>query len=391
MIDPRDLGVGVEKVVEKGAAPAGGDAAGAGPGVREVDLDWRSVAWAMAAFVALVTISGLVRAAPRAITVLAIGSLLGLGLDPLVSKLERRLGGYRALAVGLVMIGLLVAATVIGALLAPRAIEQGERLTSDVDRVVAQIGKLPVVGPDLRKAHTADKVRQWLDDLPRHLQGNDTPIGKAAVQLADGLLVAGFTLILTVALLLDGPRLVRGVCRAVPPTHRGEVVRVGRLAYATVGRYIAGSLLVASVAGIATLVAGLLLRVPLTPLVAIWVAIFDLVPQIGGAAGGIPFVLLGLTRGAGTAAACAVFFVLYLQFENHVLSPLVVGRAVKLSPPATMTAALVGVSAGGVVGALLAVPVVAAAKAVYLELRTPSAAAEYGARSAAAAPVTADA
>jgi predicted PurR-regulated permease PerM len=99
------------------------------------------------------------------------------------------------------------------------------------------------------------------------------------------------------------------------------------------------------------------------------VALFDLVPQIGGAAGGVPFVLLGFTRSATTGVICAVFFVLYLQFENHVLSPLIVGRSVKLSPPATMTAALVGVSAGGVVGALVAVPVVAAAKAAYLELR----------------------
>jgi predicted PurR-regulated permease PerM len=314
--------------------------------------------------------------------VLAIGSLLGLGLDPVVSRVERHVHGYRALAVGLVMIGLVAVAAVVGALLAPRAIEQGERLTSDVDRVIAQVDKLPVVGKQFRQAHTADKIRQWVQDLPKHLEGNDTPIGRAAVQLADGLLVAGFTVILTVALLLDGPRLVRGVSRAVPPQHRDRVVRLGRLAYATVARYIAGSLLVAAVAGVATLVAGLLLRVPLTPLIAVWVAIFDLVPQIGGAAGGIPFVLLGLTRGAGTAAACAVFFILYLQFENHVLSPLIVGRAVKLSPPATMTAALVGVSAGGVVGALLAVPVVAAAKAVYVELRTPP---------AAAAPVTADA
>ncbi len=47
-----------------------------------------------------------------------------------------------------------------------------------------------------------------------------------------------------------------------------------------------------------------------------------------------------------------------------------VGRSVDLSPPATMTAALVGVSAGGVVGAMLAVPLLGAAKAVYLELRS---------------------
>jgi predicted PurR-regulated permease PerM len=62
-------------------------------------------------------------------------------------------------------------------------------------------------------------------------------------------------------------------------------------------------------------------------------------------------------------------FVLYLQIENHLIQPLVVGKTVKLSPPATMTAALVGVSAAGVVGALVAVPLVGAAKVAYLELR----------------------
>jgi predicted PurR-regulated permease PerM len=64
-----------------------------------------------------------------------------------------------------------------------------------------------------------------------------------------------------------------------------------------------------------------------------------------------------------------VLFIIYLQLENHVLQPLLVGHAVKLSPPATMTAALIGVSAAGVVGALVAVPLVGAVKAVYLELR----------------------
>jgi predicted PurR-regulated permease PerM len=115
---------------------------------------------------------------------------------------------------------------------------------------------------------------------------------------------------------------------------------------------------------------GLIIGVPLAPLVGAWVAVFDLVPQIGGAVGGIPFVVLAFTAGPGVGIGAAIFFILYLQFENHVLSPLVVGRSVDLSPPATMTAALVGVSAGGVVGAMLAVPLLGAAKAVYLELRS---------------------
>jgi predicted PurR-regulated permease PerM len=62
-------------------------------------------------------------------------------------------------------------------------------------------------------------------------------------------------------------------------------------------------------------------------------------------------------------------FMLYLQLENNVIQPLLVGRAVQLSPPATMAAALIGVSAGGVVGALLAVPLTGAAKAIYLDRR----------------------
>jgi len=183
--------------------------------------------------------------------------------------------------------------------------------------------------------------------------------------------VAFLTVLVTITLLLDGERLLRAARRLVPPDRRDRADRLGRLTYETIGRYVAGSILVAVIAGVAVLVAGLALHVPLTPLLAVWVALFDLVPQIGGAAGGVPFVLLGLTRGAGTGVVCAIFFVLYLQFENHVLGPVIVGRSVRLSPPATMTAALVGVSAAGVVGALLAVPVLAAGKVVYLEFRPP--------------------
>jgi predicted PurR-regulated permease PerM len=367
VFDPRDVEPGAGRRLVDG--PAAVEAADAAPAVRTVELDWRSVAWALAAFVALLAVTGLVGAAPRAITVVAVGSLLAMALDPLVTRVERALRCHRALAVAAVLTGLFAAAALLIALLAPPAVDQGRRLTGDVDDVVGQLDKLPLVGDRLRQAGTAHKLQKAIEDLPKRLEGSDTPIGGAFVRLADGLLVAGFTVLITLALLLDGPRLVRISCRLVPERRREEAVRLGRLAYDTIGRYIAGSLVVAGIAGIATLAAGLVLRVPLAPLAAVWVALWDLVPQIGGAAGGIPFVLLGLTRGAGTAVACAVFFVLYLQLENHVIQPLVVGRAVKLSPPATMTAALVGVSAGGVVGALLAVPVVAAAKVVYTEVR----------------------
>jgi putative heme transporter len=337
--------------------------------VREVDLDWRSVVWVMGAFVGLLAVTALFRGAPRAITVLAVGTLLALALDPLVTKVERRIGGFRATAVTVVMVGFLALAAAALALLVPPAVDQGRDLTRETDRVVGQIEQLPVVGDDLERAGTADAIRRGINSLPDRLEGEDTPLVGAAQTLADGLLVAMFTVMITISLLLDGERLLRGAHRLIPSERQAQVDRLGRLAYHTFGKYIAGSLMVAAIAGVAVLTVGLVLGVPLTPLLAIWVAVFDLVPQIGGAAGGIPFVLLGFSKSATTGVVCAIFFVLYLQFENHILSPLVVGRSVKLSPPATMTAALIGVSAGGVVGALVAVPVVAAAKAAYVELR----------------------
>jgi predicted PurR-regulated permease PerM len=70
---------------------------------------------------------------------------------------------------------------------------------------------------------------------------------------------------------------------------------------------------------------------------------------------------------------CLAEFLLYQQLENHVIQPTIVGEAVDLSPPITMMAALVGASAAGVPGALVAVPLLGAAKVLALELRPPPA------------------
>jgi predicted PurR-regulated permease PerM len=341
-----------------------------GGAVRVVDLDWRSVAVVLAAFVSLLALTGIVRGARDTITSTVIGLLLALALNPLVSAVQGRIG-RRAPAVAVVLVGFLAALAVLLAVLGPPAVREARDLRKDLPRVVRQIEDLPVVGDDLEKADAAEKLRRWIEDLPDRLEGDTTPIERAGRAAISGLLAAFLTIALAVSLLLDGPRLLAGLRRLVPVDRRRDAERLADLGYQVVGRYVAGSLFVAMIAGLFVLIAGLALGVPLTPLVAVWVMVFDLVPQIGGAAGGIPFVLLAFTNSALTGLVAAVLFVLYLQIENHLIQPLVVGKSVKLSPPATMTAALVGVSAAGVVGAMVAVPLVGAAKVAYLELRRP--------------------
>ena len=81
------------------------------------------------------------------------------------------------------------------------------------------------------------------------------------------------------------------------------------------------------------------------------------------------FVLLALTQSPLTAVIALVVFLGYQQLENNVISPAIVGSAVNLTPPTTMLAALVGGAAAGVPGALVATPLLGAAKALYLDQR----------------------
>lgn len=341
--------------------------------VAEVDVR-RSGFVALALAVSGVVITfGLARSVPRGLAALAVATLLALGLDPAVSAVQRRTGVTRGIALALVLaIGAIVFGG-IGAALVPSAARQVRDLDDELPSSLAELGELPVIGDEIRKADLPARLERVVDDLPHRLTGKDTPAVRIGLRAVDGAIAAAATLLLAITLALDGPRLVTLVAGALPRRRRRRAARIADLGYRAVGRYVTGSLTVAVVAGLYALVVGIAFGVPLAPLLALWVMVWDLVPQIGGAAGGIPLVAMAFTQGAFTGLAVGVLFVVYLQLENNVLSPLLVGGAVKLSPPATMTAALIGVSAGGVVGALLAVPLVGAAKAVYLELRPPPA------------------
>jgi predicted PurR-regulated permease PerM len=305
------------------------------------------------------------------LSALAIATLVALALNPIVEALRRRTGWSRRAAAASVLVTAAVIVASGVALITVPTIHEVRDFNKQIPTTVRDLGRLPVIGPRLREARASEKVQQWLNNAPQHLSANSKPIERAAGALADGVLAAAFTLLLAITLLLDGELLVDSARRLVPERRREYADRMGRLVYQVVGRYIAGSLLVALLAGFVMLTGSLVLGVPLAPLIAVWVAITNPIPQVGGFLGGLVFVLLALTQGAVVGVVALGIFLVYQQLENHVLQPLIVGRAVRLSPPATMVAALVGVAAGGLVGGLFAVPLLGATKAIYLSTRFP--------------------
>jgi predicted PurR-regulated permease PerM len=342
------------------------------PAGRRIDLDPRSAFPIAIAFSILAVTVWLVRSIPRTLAATAIAGLFALALNPLVDALARRTGWHRRYAAATVLLAAGAIAITTIALVTVPTINEVRSFNKEIPKTVRQLSDLPVIGPRLRHANAAKKVQDWLNQLPKRLSVNSTPVAHAVGTIADGIAAALFALLLAITLLLDGEFLVTTARRLVPPARRAGADQVARLVYDLVGRYIAGTLLVAALAGVVVLTTSLSLGVPLAPLLAVWVAICNPIPQVGGFLGAVPFVTLAATRSAVTGLVCLVVFLVYQQTENHVLHPLIVGRAVRLTPPATMVAALVGVAAGGVIGGLLAIPLLGASKAVYLAVRAGS-------------------
>ena len=351
--------------------PILGDTAAVAADPGRLDLDPRSAIPICIAFAILAVSIWLIRAVPRTLALTAIASLIAFALIPLVEALRRRTGWQRRYAAAIVLMSAgVIAITTLALVLVP-TVDQVRTFNRDIPKTVDQLGTLPIIGPRLREANASKKVRQWLDEFPKRLDVNATPVADAASTIADGVAATLFALLLAITLVLDGERIVKMGRRLIPERRRPDADKIGRLVYNVVGRYIAGTLFMAALAGVVTLVASLSLGVPLAPLLAVWVAICNPIPQIGGFLGAVPFVALGLTQSAVVGVICLVVFLIYQQTENHVLQPLIIGRAVRLTPPATMVAALVGVAAGGVVGGMLAIPLLGASKAIYLALRSP--------------------
>jgi len=136
----------------------------------------------------------------------------------------------------------------------------------------------------------------------------------------------------------------------------------------------------------------LLLGVPFPFLWALWVALVDFLPMIGGALAGIPTVLFAAGHSLTAGVITLIVFLVYTQIENHALNPVVMSRTVRVNPLLVLVSILVGASVGSWIGgifgafvaALLAIPVAGAIQVMVREVWQATA------TPATAAPTTAD-
>jgi predicted PurR-regulated permease PerM len=163
---------------------------------------------------------------------------------------------------------------------------------------------------------------------------------------------------LTFFMLLDGRRWVAGFLDFVPAGQRPRWERIFYGIYRTVGGYVTGNLAICALAGVVAGSLMAILGVPYAIPLALAAALFNLVPMIGAPIAAVLVVGVTLaTEGWLDGIIVLAVYIVYQQVENHVIQPLIYGRAVNLSPLAVLVSVLIGASLGGILGAIAAIPI----------------------------------
>ena len=308
--------------------------------------------------------------ASSALTALGLGALIALALDPVVRVIQRRARCSRAVATLSIGVMLIAALAALFIFLGPTAVEQTTDFADELPATIEELYSWPLVGARLEQWDAVGRAETFVDDLPSRFDAD--AIESFAERVVGGVAAALIVLLTAVAVLLDGEAMIQRIRRLIPPGRRERADDIGGIVYRSVARYFAGSITVALLNGTVIFVIALILGVPLAPLAGIWAALTNLIPQIGGFLGGGFLVVLATTQSVVVGLIALVVFLGYQQLENNVIQPTVIGRAVNLTPPTTMLAALIGGAAAGVPGALVATPLVGAVKSVWLDVHVSS-------------------
>jgi predicted PurR-regulated permease PerM len=326
------------------------------------------VAILIAAYCVLVV----VRALRGVLVMLLVSLFLSFAAEPAVQFLARR-GVRRGLATGAVfLVGLLVAAGMVVAMV-PLFVQQVTDLIDSVPRSINDLNEILDGLPLIPSVEVTPELEVELRGLALEFgerartvalgaAGNVVSLGATAFAALFQLLAVG---LVTFYLVTDGPRLRRTLARPLPPERQREMLAIWELAIAKTGGYIYSRLLLAFACGLAHVLLLLILGVPFALPLALWVGVTSaFVPVVGTYLGGVLLVLVALVNNPINALWVVAFIVLYQQLENYALAPTIQSRTMDVHPAVAFVAVLIGGTLLGGVGALLALPATAIIQAL---------------------------
>jgi len=306
-------------------------------------------------------------AVSNVLIVIGVALFIAIGLDPIIRALvARRLP--RSAAVALVTLGFVLVLAAFVLIAIPPISHETQSLVNHYPRYKSELlsGK-GWAGKLVSKFHLKSYL-QGKSKLKIPWTGGILSAGKEILSIG----VAAVSLVaLTIYFLIALPGVIRLWLSIIPVSRRERVRLLTEEVFERVGGFMLGNLVTSVVAGIGTYVWLSLFGVPYSLLLAVFVALFDLIPMVGSTIAGVVVSLVALTKGIPVAVATAVFYIMYRFLEDYLLNPRVMKHTVKVSPGLTIIATLIGGALLGLIGALVAIPVAAAARLLLEEVAIP--------------------
>lgn len=299
----------------------------------------------------------LVLAARGVLVLIGLALFIAIGLEPAVARLTRRVP--RWLAVTLVVAGALVVVGGFVALALPPLIGEVSTLAHSVPTLLSELrDHSSTLGRLNDRFHVQQRLQQVATaGTAERLAGGLVGAGQLVLSTTGSVLTVA---VLSVYFLVEMPRIRHTLYRLFPARRRARAQVLGDEIFAKIGGFVVGNLITSAVAGLGTFLWLFAFGVPYPLLLALFVALMDLIPIVGSTVGGIVVSLVALTVSVSVAAATLGFYIAYRLLEDYLLVPRVMASTVNTPGAVTLVAVLLGGTLLGIPGALVAIPAAAA-------------------------------
>ena len=290
-------------------------------------------------------------------TILVVSAFFAIVLTPAVDLLRRKLRISRGLSTAIVFIAVVaVLAALLYAFIRP-LVEEGRRFADNFPTYVSEAREGRGPAGELVKRYNLD---ERLRDAQASIEDSIASAGGGALKVAGRVLggvVSGLTiLVLSLMMVLYGPDILKNAMVLLQPAQRERVKAVASDCARALTGYVMGNLLISVIAGTFTFIALLIFDVPFAAVLALWTAFTDLIPLVGATLGAIPTIGVAFLHSTGAGIGMLIFYIVYQQFENHVLQVAIMSKTVQINPLFVLVSVLIGVELFGFLGALLAIP-----------------------------------
>ncbi|HVU70122.1 MAG TPA: AI-2E family transporter [Ktedonobacteraceae bacterium] len=301
----------------------------------------------------------------RSLLVVTVAALLAFALTPAVKLLQRVMP--RVLAVIIVYLVVLSGISLLLYAIINTTIGQVASLADTIKTFLTPQGHQQAVPLVEFFARFGITLAQ-LQDIGKVIENQATGIVSNVVpflsSVAEFMLNIVIVAVLSIYLLLDGPRAIGWLRRNAPIMQRERTHFFLDTLERVIGGYIRGQLIMSTMVGVFVGVGMTILQVPYGVLLGVIAFILEFVPIIGTILSGVLCVLLALSKGWIIALIVLVYFIVVHVVEGDILAPRIVGRAVGVHPAVSLFALLAGAELFGIWGAVLGSPLAGLIQAV---------------------------